>query len=175
MARIYTRTGDKGDTGLVGGRRISKDDLLIRAIGDVDELNAAIGVARAHGSDGEVDEILTTVQNDLFGVGAALAGGDSFGTPPVERIERAIDHFQEGLPPLREFILPAGSPQAAHLHYARAVCRRAERSVVAVIPRSSHARGILVYLNRLSDLLFVLARTANARSAVQETVWRKSE
>lgn len=172
MARIYTRTGDKGDTGLVGGRRISKDDLLIHAIGDVDELNAAIGVARAHGSDGDVDEMLATIQNDLFGVGAALAGSDSFGTPPVERIERAIDHFQEGLPPLREFILPAGSPQAAHLHYARAVCRRAERSVVAV---SSNAGGILVYLNRLSDLLFVLARTANVRSAVQETVWRKSE
>jgi len=176
MARIYTRSGDKGDTGLVGGERLPKDDPLVQAIGDVDELNAVIGVARASGADEELDAALAAIQNELFDVGAALAGAeppDSF--PPVARLEQAIDDLEEQLPPLREFILPAGSPQAAHLHHARAVCRRAERSVVGAFAGRAVVGAILVYLNRLSDLLFVLARTANARSAVQEVVWRKSE
>ncbi|MEW5883697.1 MAG: cob(I)yrinic acid a,c-diamide adenosyltransferase [Armatimonadota bacterium] len=176
MARIYTRSGDKGDTGLVGGERLPKDDPLVQAIGDVDELNAVIGVARACGVGEELDAALAVIQNELFEVGAALAGAEpADGFPPVSRLEQAIDQFEERLPPLREFILPAGSPQAAHLHHARAVCRRAERSVVAAFAGRAVVGAILVYLNRLSDLLFVLARTANARSAVQEVVWRKSE
>jgi cob(I)alamin adenosyltransferase len=178
MARIYTRSGDKGETGLVGGARVRKDDPLVQAIGDVDELNALIGVARASGADDDLDAALSEIQNELFEVGAALAGAETpAGFPPVNRLEQAIDRLQERLPPLREFILPGGSPLAAHLHHARTVCRRAERSVVGA---SGHAdrdvlASVVVYLNRLSDLLFVLARTANARSAVQEVVWRKPE
>lgn len=178
MARIYTRSGDKGDTGMVGGSRVGKDDPLVQAIGDVDELNAVIGVARASGADEELDTALAAIQNELFEVGAALAGAEApAGFPPVERLERTIDLLQERLPPLREFILPGGSPLAAHVHHARAVCRRAERSVVAASRHSDRSMfaAVVVYLNRLSDLLFVLARTANARSAVQEVVWRKSE
>lgn len=178
MARIYTRSGDKGDTGMVGGSRVGKDDPLVQAIGDVDELNAVIGVARSSGADEGLDHALAAIQNELFEVGAALAGAEPpAGFPPVERLERAIDLLQKRLPPLREFILPGGSPLAAHVHHARAVCRRAERSVVAASRHSDREvfAAVVVYLNRLSDLLFVLARTANARSAVQEVVWRKSE
>ncbi|MER3413018.1 MAG: ATP:cob(I)alamin adenosyltransferase [Armatimonadota bacterium] len=176
MARIYTRTGDEGDTGVVGGKRLRKDAPLVEAMGDVDELNAVIGLARACGTDEETDAELAVIQNELFEVGAALAGaGPPDGFLPVGRLEQVIDRLQERLPPLREFILPGGSLAAAHLHHARAVCRRAERSVVAVLADRGEVGTILVYLNRLSDLLFVLARTANARSAVQEVVWRKSE
>ena len=139
MLKIYTRTGDDGTTALRGGKRVSKDSPLIEAQGALDELNSAIGLARSLLSDDEVDAVLADIQHDLFHL------DDS---QPVEKLERLIDDLQAELPPLKQFILPTGP-----LHFARAVCRRAELACVAVMP--------VTYLNRLSDLLFVLARYAN--------------
>lgn len=167
MARIYTKTGDKGETGLHGGGRVSKSDPLMAALGDVDELNAHIGVARFHfAAWADVDGLLARIQNDLFALGASLAG--AVGKPPSEiPLEQAIDRLQSELEPLRNFILPGGMQGAAALHVARAVCRRAERSLVALGGQDAGVR----YLNRLSDLLFVLGRTANRRSGVSDVKW----
>jgi cob(I)alamin adenosyltransferase len=181
LAKIYTKTGDDGTTGLLGSGRLPKDDLRIEAYGTVDELNAALGVARASGLDAEADALVTDVQDDLFSVGAALADPDPagpfhsrVGADRTERLERAIDAMEAGLPPLSRFILPGGTPAAAQLHLARTVARRAERWVVAL----SHREGehvpapLIVYLNRLSDLLFVLARAVNHRAGVADVPWR---
>lgn len=181
MAKIYTKTGDDGTTGLLGGRRLSKDDRRIDAYGTVDELNAVLGVARALGLDGGLDSLLAQFQDDLFAVGSALADPNPNGpfhhalkSEHVNRLEETIDALERELPPLTQFILPGGAPAASQLHLARTVCRRAERLVVAVMrQRGDHvAPELLIYLNRLSDLLFVVARVVNQRAGVADVPWR---
>jgi cob(I)alamin adenosyltransferase len=176
--RIYTKTGDGGETGLCGGVRVPKDHPRIKACGEVDELNAAIGVARSQGPDAAIDAVLERVQRDLFSLGADLAtegpggsGGPRIAAPHVARLEADIDLCDGRLPALRQFILPGGSPLAARLHLARAVCRRAERAVVTLSRSVGVSQDAVHYLNRLSDLLFVLARTANAKAGVADVVW----
>src|SRR5262245_40435126 len=164
--KLYTKTGDDGTTGLFGGGRVKKASLRVEAYGTVDEANAAIGIARATKLEPFTDDVLAQVQVDLFTLGAELAcvpGKEPklsmklLDMADAERLEKAIDAAEEGLPPLKSFVLPGGSAQAAALHLARTICRRAERCVLAIddaTPRSD----IIIYLNRLSDLLFVLAR-----------------
>jgi cob(I)alamin adenosyltransferase len=180
LNRIYTRTGDDGTTGLVDGSRVAKDDPRLIAIGEVDELNSAIGLAVAALAVSATDgaghaALLTTIQNDLFDLGADLATpGDDFAPSEmvlrivpaqVDRLERAIDALNEDLAPLRSFILPGGSMSAAQVHLARAIARRAERAVITAARAMSINPAALIYLNRLSDLLFVLARAINADGA----------
>ena len=180
--RIYTKTGDAGETGLFGGGRVAKAHPRVVAYGDVDELNAALGVARATAPENWAAELLEQIQRDLFAVGAELAApepaklaktlaGHPIGEPDVTRLELAIDAHEEALPALREFILPGGAPKAASLHLARTVCRRAERAVVALGQDTRVSPFILQYLNRLSDLLFVLARAANAQAGRSDVRW----
>jgi cob(I)alamin adenosyltransferase len=174
--KIYTRTGDAGETSLFGGGRVRKDDPRIDTYGTVDELNSFIGVVRATWPGSSVDEELSRIQSDLFDVGAQLAapGNDRFRGPDGQRVaalEAAIDEMERDLPPLKSFILPGGSPAAAQLHVARTVCRRAERLVVALGDGSLDET--VVYLNRLSDYLFVAARFANARHATADVTWQK--
>ena len=180
--KIYTKTGDSGETGLFGGPRVSKDSPRIEAYGTVDELNSALGVVRAHLEPGEVETLLAEIQHDLFALGAQLATPDPaahqtalVGAKQIERLEQAIDRFQEQLAPLREFVLPAGTPAAAALHLARTVCRRAERRVVTLMRGAAEpvSGETLVYLNRLSDLLFVLARWENKSVGRPDEAWRK--
>jgi len=191
--KIYTRTGDDGTTGLFGGGRVRKDSGRVEAYGSVDELNALLGLARALRRDAtalrrdaaepgadDLDRLLERIQNDLFEVGADLA------TPPGARaeshvrrlvpddaryMEEAIDRLEEELEPIRQFLLPGGDPFAAALHFARAVSRRAERRVVALDSQETVGEGILVFLNRLSDLLFVMGRAANRRAKTPEPAW----
>jgi cob(I)alamin adenosyltransferase len=172
VTKIYTKTGDEGQTGLVGGARVSKAEPRVEAYGDVDELSSAIGLARSLLDDAELDDALAHVQRDLVHVGAELATPPGARAPAahlkpaaVERLERTIDRWEAELPALVKFILPAGSRGGAALHVARAVCRRAERHAVG-IPGASAA--LLAYLNRLSDLLFVAARLANKRAGKAE-------
>ena len=179
--RIYTRTGDTGETGLFGGGRVSKADPRVEAYGAVDELNATIGSALALGLDAMTTAALRAAQADLFAIGAHLAtppGKDAAATHlprlPEARIgewEQWIDRVEGTLPELRAFILPGGSPGAAALHVCRTVCRRAERRVVALAAEETVHPAIIVYLNRLSDLLFVAARHANAAADVEDTLW----
>lgn len=178
--KIYTRRGDAGQTDLFGGSRVSKNALRIEALGDVDEINAYLGVVRSETPAAEVDTVLERIQNDLFRAGAALAtveaprsGAMNVGDEDVKQLEDAIDRFQDRLTPLAHFILPGGTVSAAHLHLARAVCRRAERRVVALIEQSGQEalQYVLRYLNRLSDLLFVLARLANALAGRDDVIW----
>lgn len=168
MARIYTKTGDDGTTGLVGGQRVSKDSALIEASGSLDELNALIGLVRAHTLPDGVDRVLEIIQNDLFTIGTQISTpeGSSLGIPgigdeEVGKLEHEIDTLENQLSPLRQFILPGGSREAAELHLARTVARRAERRCVALSRSSKMDPRILRYLNRLSDLFFLLARYAN--------------
>lgn len=177
--KIYTKTGDDGTTGLFGGARVKKASLRVDAYGTVDELNAAIGVSRATRQDAFIDGVLSQVQVDLFTLGAELATvpgkEDNLAMPLVgdddaARLERAIDDGEKGLPALKNFVLPGGTPQAASLHLARTICRRAERAVLA-IDDTQPRRELVIYLNRLSDLLFVLARKANAVAGVEDVPW----
>src|SRR5205823_5279735 len=161
--RLYTRTGDAGETGLIGGARVAKDSTRVAAYGEVDEANAAIGLALATECHGELRAALERIQSDLFNLGADLAApAAASATAPrvtaamVERLESEIDHFEEALPPLHHFVLPGGTVAAASLHLARAVCRRAERRVVALRAAEPVGPHVVPYLNRLSDLLFVL-------------------
>jgi cob(I)alamin adenosyltransferase len=172
ITRVYTKSGDKGETSLVDGSRVSKADLRVAAYGEVDELNSLLGMARAGLADGQLDDALGKIQNELFIVGADLASPMTIQVPRVGEehvveLERLIDLLLEELEPLREFILPGGSPPGAALHLARAVARRAERSVVALAAQSETNARALEYLNRLSDLLFVMARVANKRASVK--------
>lgn len=177
--KIYTKTGDGGETSLFGGKRVSKDDQRIDAYGCVDELNSCVGIVRTHRPSAELDGILLEVQNDLFVLGADLATPReaSSGSVPriaaadAERLERHIDRLEEHLTPLKSFILPGGCPAAAQLHQARTVCRRAERLVVRLGKLQPIGSDPVVYLNRLSDLLFVMARIANTRAGTPETPW----
>ena len=171
LSRIYTKSGDSGETGLGNGSRMAKDAPRIEAIGQVDELNAALGLVLASCLDCPEAALLRAVQNDLFDVGADLCMPQVKNEPvgqrlrvtaeQVERLEKAIDRLNEALQPLNSFILPGGAPAAAWLHLARTICRRAERAVVTVIRSESVNPQVLIYLNRLSDLFFVLARVAN--------------
>lgn len=183
MTRIYTKTGDAGDTGLMGGGRVSKDHARVHAYGEIDETNAALGVARATAPADFSDALLAAIQRDLFTVGGRLATPeperlreaqrDKVAIPParIAALEAAIDAADVELPPLQAFVLPGGSPKAAALHLARAVCRRAERSVVRLSHVEDVPPEILIYLNRLSDLLFTLARLANHRAATPDVTW----
>ena len=173
--KIYTRTGDSGETSLFGGTRVPKNDARIEAYGTVDELNSFLGVARASALPSEVDEELHRVQMDLFEIGAHLASTDASRFPGVdgnriEALERAIDAMERELAPLTSFVLPGGSAGAAHLHVTRTVCRRAERCVVAL---EQVAPSTVTYLNRLSDYLFVAARFANLRAGVGDVPWKR--
>ena len=184
--KIYTKTGDRGETGLFGGTRVSKSDSRVSTYGDVDELNAYLGLARAtllRAGDAELAGMLERIQRDLFALGsrladpgrqiaervtkAAVTGGD------VSRLETWIDGLESALPPLRAFILAGGSEGGASLHVARTICRRAERAMVALLAGDQDAfePDLLVYVNRLSDLLFVMARRANQRAGTPEIEW----
>lgn len=180
--KIYTKTGDKGDTGLFGGGRVPKTHPRVEAYGDVDELNACLGMARAVEMMPRVDEVLVGIQRDLFAIGALLATPDrekmrrhldkaSIDGRRVAELERAIDDGDAELEPLTAFIVPGGTPKAAALHVARTVCRRAERRVIALLPAEEIPDVVIVYLNRLSDLLFTLARVANRRAGAGEVTW----
>jgi cob(I)alamin adenosyltransferase len=177
--KLYTKTGDDGTTGLFGGGRVPKASARVEAYGTVDETNAAIGVARATKQDAAIDEVLAALQHDLFVLGAELAcvpGRESklsmtlLGEAEIARLERAIDDAEAANPPLKSFVLPGGTPQAAALHLARTVSRRAERAVLA-IDDGPVRREAVVYLNRLSDLLFALARRANVAAGTPDVPW----
>jgi cob(I)alamin adenosyltransferase len=178
--KIYTKTGDRGQTALFGGARVSKASLRVSAYGDVDELNSQLGVVCASDADLELKTRLREIQEELFSLGAELAknpdkdvdlGVPGIADPEIERLEHDIDRFETELEPLKTFILPGGAPSAAFLHVARTACRRAERAVV-LLAESEPVRPELVrYLNRLSDLLFVLARVANHRAGVVDVPW----
>jgi cob(I)alamin adenosyltransferase len=177
--KIYTRTGDTGETSLYGGARARKDDARVDAYGEVDELNAWLGLVRASHLDAALDAELATIQRDLFALGAQLADPRDALAPRVtkaviddghvERLEQLIDRLEDELPPLRRFILAGGTAAGAALHVARTVCRRAERRIVGLEPAVDPV--LVRYVNRLSDLLFVLARTANHRGGIAETEW----
>lgn len=177
LNRIYTRTGDTGSAGLVDGSRVSKASARMAAIGDIDEANAALGVAIAAIDDAALDNRLRLIQNELFDLGADAAtpegvdGALRIVASQVERLERELDSMNEGLEPLRSFILPGGSPQVAALHLARAVVRRAERSIVALSQAEPVNPQALAYLNRLSDLLFVAARFVAAKEG-GDVLWQ---
>jgi len=177
--KIYTRTGDAGQTSLFDQTRVSKADPRVDAYGEVDELNAWLGFIRASGLDGDLDAVVAGLERDLFALGAQLADPSgriaarvtkaSLSDADIARLEGLIDRLEAELPPLARFVLPGGSPAGAALHVARTVCRRAERRVVALVPAADPAA--LRYLNRLSDLLFVLARVVNHRAGRPETEW----
>ncbi len=179
--KIYTKTGDDGETGLFGGGRVRKDHARIEAYGTVDELNAAIGTVRGEPLDEDLDLALRRVQNDLFDLGAELATPQPkilksrISAPQIEQLEQWIDRWETELPPLKTFILPGGDRAAGELHLARTICRRAERCVVRLGDVTEYAisNAIGIYLNRLSDLLFVTARLVNQRSGRRDELWEK--
>lgn len=178
--KIYTKTGDAGETSLYDGTRVPKSDARVDAYGEVDELNALVGVARSHLTDAALDQMLASIQRDLFALGARLADPAhriadrvakvTLGPEDVTRLEGWIDEVEAGLPPLRRFILAGGAPSGAALHLARTVCRRAERRLVG-LGQGVVEPAILAYINRLSDLLFVMARAANTRAGAPEQEW----
>jgi cob(I)alamin adenosyltransferase len=179
--KLYTKRGDDGQTDLFGGPRVSKDDLRVRAYGDIDETNAAIGLAIACCRDDRTKDILGQIQSDLFSLGAELAtpqGRTAQVVVPDDRtteLEHWIDQVADETPPLRQFILPGGCETAARLQLARTVARRAERSLVALAQQETVRRTAMVYVNRLSDLLFALARLANHRAGVGDVPWQAPE
>ena len=179
--KIYTKTGDEGQTGLFGGARVSKGSLRVEAYGEVDELNSAIGWARVEVTDGALDALLNKIQTDLFEVGAELGSTTERKQKSmlplvqelqVEALERAIDQYEEGPPELTTFVLPGGSELAARFHLARCICRRAERSIVMLSAEETIRGELLRYINRLSDLLFTLARHANYAIGVADIPWK---
>ena len=192
--KIYTRTGDAGSTGLFGGPRVSKDDTRIEAYGSVDELNAALGCVRSVGAAGtagsgggvdpSIDQQIEQIQRELFSIGAELAAPNPdeyglrlIGTLHVARIEDWIDQHEGALKPLKQFILPGGTHAASILHLARAICRRAERRVVTLgdQPGIEISDAVIVYLNRLSDYLFVLSRAVNSQAGIEDVPWERPE
>jgi cob(I)alamin adenosyltransferase len=178
--KIYTRTGDDGTTGLLGAGRVPKSAPRVEAYGCVDELNACLGAARTLDLDHWLDEALAPVQSQLFNLGAELATTtpamlaalERIGDPQIEALERWIDRLETDLPPLSSFILPGGTPLGAQLHWSRTVCRRAERRVVSLAETDEVAPQLVRYLNRLGDLLFVMARWCNHRAGTTEVEWR---
>jgi cob(I)alamin adenosyltransferase len=180
--KIYTKTGDAGDTGLIGGERVSKDDLRFEAVGTVDELNAVLGRCRTQAEGIGLDRLLERIQNLLFDAGAELGGTrnnphyrTAFVAEDVMALERSIDEQTEALEPLRHFILPGGSSLAAEIHVARTVCRRAERAILRLHRRDGVESLTLVFFNRLSDWLFVAARTANRLAGRKDVIWTAKE
>ncbi len=180
--KLYTKTGDDGTTGLFGGQRVAKDGVRVRAIGAVDELNCVLGVAASVCRADELSQLLSRVQNDLFDLGADLAmprkegAGDPkpaprIGADGIEQLERWIDGLCEKLPALKQFILPGGSELASRLHHARAVCRRAERTCVTLNRTEPLGEHVVVYLNRLGDMLFAMARRANQLARIADVPW----
>jgi cob(I)alamin adenosyltransferase len=179
--KIYTKKGDQGETGLIDGSRVPKDDARVAAYGDVDELNSFVGLARAHVDDAALGDLLFSIQKDLFMLGAQLADPQSrvgsrkakaaIGSAHVETLEKAIDVREAAMPPLTAFLLPGGTRAGAFLHLCRTVCRRAERTVVTLARAQAVDPLVAVYLNRLSDLMFVLAREANLRGGLPEEKW----
>ena len=178
LTKIYTRGGDAGETSLGDGSRVSKLDPRIQAYGTVDELNAAVGVVLAGDAPAAIRPVLERVQNELFDLGADLSvplhveGRLRVEQPLVDRLEEECDRFNAELPELRSFVLPGGTPTAAALHVARTVCRRAEREVIDAAGTVEISPLVAVYLNRLSDLLFILSRTANAEAGHDEPLWK---
>ena len=180
LTKLYTRKGDDGTTGLGGGQRVPKDSLRVSAYGTVDELNSAIGVALAHGLSTRLAEVLPIIQNELFHLGSDLCFVEEdkakFNLPQieerhVEQLEEWIDEFNEAVGPLENFVLPGGSVGAAQLHVARTICRHAERKVIALSRAEPIGALVLPYLNRLSDLLFVMSRYENKQRGVAEPLW----
>lgn len=178
LMKIYTKTGDKGETGLYSGQRVNKDSPRMHAIGDVDELNACLGVCRVENLPERIENILHELQRQLFNVGADLSARlDSKVKVPritaknVAQLEGWIDELDAELEPLQNFVLPGGCELAAQLHLARSVCRRAERAVTSLIKNEDIGEFVLQYLNRLSDLLFVMARTVNKEAFIDEEKW----
>ena len=181
--KIYTKAGDAGQTGLLAGQRVAKDHPRVEAYGTVDELNAALGMARAVGLSQELDAVFERVQNELFHLGSQLAASDPTLLPlalitdqHVTTLEENIDHFEANLPPLHAFILPAGALAGAAVHVARTVCRRAERRVVTLsaTPGEHVSEIVIRYLNRLGDFLFVAARAANSHCGVGDVAWNRT-
>ena len=174
LSKITTRTGDRGETGLGDGSRVSKDSLRVRALGDLDELNSALGVLLAEELPPEVAELLGHVQHDLFDLGGevSIPGHAMLGEEQVARLEASIESWNAELPPLKEFILPGGSRAAAAAHLARTVCRRAERSLVALGATEKIGEPARRYLNRLSDLLFIAGRVLNRHAGRSDVQWR---
>ncbi len=176
LTKIYTRTGDDGSTGLGDGSRVSKDSLRVEAYGSVDEANSCVGVILANSTlSAAVRSCLTEVQHDLFDLGGELCipGHRMIAAPHIERLERELDAMNESLPPLKDFILPGGGAAAAACHVARSVCRRAERRCWTLAQAESVAPEALQYLNRLSDLLFVIARVLAREAQGSEVIWRR--
>jgi len=176
LSRIVTRTGDSGTTGLGDGSRVPKDSARIDAIGAVDELNSTIGVVLAERLPANVQALLTDIQHDLFDLGGELSipGHAAIGQDHIERLEAAVEHFNADLPMLKEFILPGGTREAALAHVARTVCRRAERALVALAAGDTVTTSSRIYLNRLSDVLFVLARVLNRAGGAPDVLWQKN-
>ena len=177
LTRIHTGAGDRGETSLGDGQRLSKDHPRIQCLGDVDELNACIGLARAHCTDNALCVHLERIQHQLFELGGdlALPGRIGISNAHIEGLENLLQEMNRNLPPLEEFVLPGGSPASAHLHLARAVCRRAERNLWHLARSEQVSQHDLVYLNRLSDLLFILSRILARQTSQQETQWKHSE
>jgi len=178
--KIYTKTGDAGQTGLFGGARVSKASERVSAYGEIDELNSVIGLARAHGLESRKEGWLARIQSELFDLGAELstveAKQDSvaqflLGDEDIEKLEKHIDELDAELAPLKSFVLPGGSTTASALHLARTVCRRAERSLVTLASREAVRPEVLRYVNRLSDLLFIMARSANRDEGLPDVPW----
>ena len=182
--KIYTKTGDDGKTGLFGGARVAKDNIRVEAYGTIDELNASLGMAHALGADSRECSLIAELQNDLFVLGAELACVPEkrehlklrlLEPADCARLENHIDSLDTQLQPLKNFILPGGHPVAAALHHARTVCRRAERRLLTLSSRETVAPHLLIYLNRLSDLLFVMARHAQAQRGLSDVPWLPKE
>jgi cob(I)alamin adenosyltransferase len=174
LTRIYTRTGDKGTTGLSDGTRISKDHPRIEAIGDIDELNCVLGLLLSHDLPKDIRHVLSEIQQTLFDIGGELSlpGSAKLGAEPIEKLEQQLEMYNTTLPPLREFILPGSTEASARCHLARAVCRRAERRVTTLSHDEDVNPNVLAYLNRLSDLLFVISRVLTRLSNGHEIYWR---
>ena len=183
QSKIYTKRGDKGETSLIFGERVSKDHQRIKAYGSIDELNAALGLAVSTIKNGKLYKLLQNIQNELFNVGAELASPRKLKKKTnkyyhleqskILELESIIDLYNEKLPPLRSFILPYGTFTSSALHLARTICRRAERETVSLSKQEKINPNILIYLNRLSDLLFVLARYVNKKAKISDTLWKK--
>ena len=175
LSKIYTRTGDDGSTGMADGSRVSKDDLLVHVIGEVDELNSQLAVVASHAADDFIESI-KTIQNELFNLGAELTLGQTMiKQENVDWLEQHLDELNSSLSPLKEFILPGGGLAASHCHVARAVCRRVERSLVSLDKRAFLNKYLKAYINRLSDYLFVLSRAISKQEGTDETYWQSEK